>query len=70
MNKKFSEVVFTEKDRLGKDQKYFMNSKKANKYLKWNNKVNLDKGLEKVINWQLANKKVLNKLKIHYTHKA
>lgn len=70
MNKKFSEVVYTEKDRLGKDQKYFMNSKKANKYLKWNNKVNLDKGLEKVINWQLANKKVLNKLKIHYTHKA
>lgn len=70
MNKKFSEVVYLEKDRLGKDQKYFMDSKKANKYLKWKNKINLDKGLEKVINWQLANKKVLKKLKIQYTHKA
>ena len=47
-----------------------MDSKKANKYLKWKNKVNLDKGLEKVINWQLANKKVLKKLKIQYMHKA
>ncbi len=70
MNKKFSEVVYLERDRLGKDQKYFMNNKKAYKQLKWKNKINLDKGLEKVINWQVLNKKVLHKFKIHYRHKA
>ena len=70
MNKKFSEVIYLERDRLGKDQKYFMNNKKAYKQLKWKNKINLDKGLEKVINWQVLNKKVLHKLKIHYRHKA
>ena len=32
MNKKISDVVFFEKDRLGKDYKYFMNCEKAKKY--------------------------------------
>ena len=70
MNKTYSEVIFLEKDRPGKDQKYFMDSTKAKKYLKWKNKVTLNEGLEKVINWQLANKKVLKTLKIKYIHKA
>jgi len=70
MNKKLSEVVYNGKDRLGKDHKYFMSSTKANKYLKWKNKINLDKGLDKVISWHLLNKKILHKLKITYIHKA
>ena len=70
MNKKISEVVYNEKDRLGKDQKYFMNNTKAKKYLNWKNKINLNKGLDRVIDWQILNKKILYKLKTHYKHKA
>ena len=69
MNKKFSEVVYIEKDRPGKDQKYFMDNTKVKKYLNWKNRINLDKGLDKVISWQILNKKKLIHLKTHYTHK-
>jgi dTDP-glucose 4,6-dehydratase len=69
MNKKFSEVIYIEKDRPGKDQKYFMDNTKVKKYLNWKNKINLDKGLDKVISWQILNKKKLIYLKTYYTHK-
>ena len=57
MNKKFSDVIYVEKDRFGKDQKYLMDNTKAKKHLSWKNKISLDKGLDKVIAWQILNKK-------------
>ena len=69
MNKKFSEVIYIEKDRLGKDQKYLMDNTKAKKHLSWKNKINLDKGLDKVIAWQILNKKKLINSKTYYKHK-
>ena len=61
-------VVFT-KDRVGKDLRYMMNSKKANKNLGWRNKITLEKGLKTTIDWHVQNFKKLNKLNATYIHK-
>ena len=61
-------VVFT-KDRVGKDLRYMMDSKKANKVLGWRNKITLEKGLKTTIDWHVQNFKKLNKLSATYIHK-
>ena len=61
-------VVFT-KDRVGKDLRYMMDSKKANKALGWRNKVTLEKSLKTTIDWYIQNFKKLNKLSATYIHK-
>ena len=49
MNYPFNKLVYFSKDRLAKDQKYLLNSKKAQKYLSWKNLTTLDKGLDETI---------------------
>ncbi|MDC1176323.1 GDP-mannose 4,6-dehydratase [Candidatus Pelagibacter sp.] len=61
-------VVFS-KDRIGKDARYMMSSKKANKKLHWKSKISLEEGLKKTIQWHINNFKKLKKLKSNYIHK-
>jgi len=61
-------VVYT-KDRVGKDLRYMMSSKKANKDLGWKNKITLEEGLKTTIDWHIQNFKKLNKLNATYIHK-
>ena len=70
MKYNFSKLIYIEKDRVGKDFKYFMNSKKANRVLKWKNIITMDKGLDKTINWHLKNINNLKNKKMIYRHKV
>jgi dTDP-D-glucose 4,6-dehydratase len=61
--------VYFSKDRLAKDQKYLLNSKKAKKYLSWKNLITLDKGLDDTIIWYEKNKSSLKNKSFKYNHK-
>lgn len=61
-------VIFS-RDRVGKDLRYMMSNKKANKELGWRSKVTLENGLKETINWHINNFKKLNKINLNYVHK-
>ena len=61
-------IVFS-RDRIGKDLRYMMSNKKANKELGWHSKVTLENGLKKTIKWHINNFKKLDKLNSTYIHK-
>ena len=69
MNYDEKKLVVFSKDRVGKDLRYMMSSKKANKELGWQSKISLENGLKKTIKWHIRNYKKLNKLKKIYIHK-
>ncbi len=56
------------KDRVGKDQLYFLNSSKL-RNLGWKPHIDLNKGIDRVIRWIRVNKKKLTKHKLYYEHK-
>ena len=62
-------LISFSKDRIGKDLRYMMSSKKAYNELGWKSKITLEDGLKKTINWHIKNFKKLNKLKTAYVHK-
>jgi dTDP-glucose 4,6-dehydratase len=69
MNYPFNKLVYFSNDRLAKDQKYLLNSKKSLKYLNWKNLTSLNDGLDETIKWY---KKNILKLKFNsfkYNHK-
>ena len=68
MNKKISEVVYNEKDRLGKDQAYLLDSTKLRDELKWVDKISIDKGLEETLNWVDSNMEIIKDLPSNYKH--
>ena len=51
------------KDRPGHDLRYAINSNKLRKEIKWKPKININRGLEKTLNWYLDNQKYLSSLK-------
>ena len=65
----FAKLVYFSKDRLAKDQKYLLNSKKAQNYLYWKNQTTLDKGLNETIKWYKKNKSNLKFEIFKYKHK-
>lgn len=69
MNYRFDKLVYFSKDRLAKDQKYLLNSKKAQKYLSWKNLTTLNKGLNETIEWYKKNKLNLKLKSLKYSHK-
>lgn len=69
MNYPFTKLVYFSKDRLAKDQKYLLNSKKAQKYLSWKNLTTLRKGLDETIKWYKKNKSDLKIKTFKYNHK-
>ena len=69
MNYPFTSLVYFSKDRLAKDQKYLLNSKKAQKYLTWKNQITLKKGLYETIKWYKKNYSKLKYETFEYNHK-
>ena len=69
MNVNFNHIVENNAERKGKDYAYRLNSSKLKKQLKWKNKINLDVGLKKTINWININSKKLKNSSWEYSHK-
>lgn len=69
MNYDEKKLIVFSKDRIGKDLRYMMSSKKANKELGWRSKVTLENGLKKTIKWYMNNFIKLDKLNSTYIHK-
>ena len=69
LGQSFDKVVELVDDRPGKDQAYFLDSKKLRKKTGWHNKVSLDKGLEQTIKWFEQHKEQLKSFEENYVHK-
>jgi len=67
-NKKLIHIAKISKDRLGKDDLYFLNSNKLKK-LGWKPKISLENGINRVIGWISRNSSILKKEKVFYEHK-
>ena len=65
----FEDVVILGKERLGKDQAYFLDSTKLRKSLGWANTVSLEQGIEETISWVKDNLQFLRTQEIRYVHK-
>lgn len=62
----YKNIIIKQKDRPGKDKKYYLNSQKTQKELNWSSKVKFKKNIKKIISYYLLNKKKLSKYKIEY----
>ena len=69
MNYKFHNLVKISTERKGKDKYYYLSSKKIKRELKWRQKISLDRGLNRCIDWLENNKKFFNKTDLNYQHK-
>ena len=65
----FFDCVEISDERLGKDSSYQLESSKIKKELSWNDKINLDEGLDLCIQWVMSNIKVLKSAPSSYIHK-
>jgi dTDP-glucose 4,6-dehydratase len=57
------------KDRVGKDQRYFLSSSKIRSKLGWKDKIKLKDGIMQTINWINNNYDLLKNEKLEYVHK-
>lgn len=55
-------------DRIGKDNAYFLDSKKLRRELDWKDSILLDQGLDQTIEWIQRDWKVLSTFKTDYVH--
>ena len=69
MNLKLEDHLKFIPDRIGKDYKYIMDDTESKKYLKWDNKVSVDKGISQCIDWYQEFNTSLNISKSIYIHK-
>ena len=70
MSKNPSDFVFNTEERLGKDHSYTLDSEKIRKELGWKDNIDLDKGIERTIDWVESNLSILRKLPTNYIHKS
>jgi dTDP-glucose 4,6-dehydratase len=66
----FQEIVNIDEERLGKDQNYLLDSEKIRSIFNWEDKVNLDEGITKTLNWVKSNLVALKELPWEYQHKS
>ena len=69
LNVKFEEVTENVPGRLGLDDAYILDSSKAKREFGWYPKINLDEGLDEVIQWINANWSAINNEPLEYVHK-
>ena len=69
MNVNFEDLVEDDKERLGKDQSYLLDSCSLRKELNWTDSISLDHGLNDTINWIESNLITLSKMSWKYEHK-
>ncbi|OHU87567.1 MULTISPECIES: GDP-mannose 4,6-dehydratase [Pseudoalteromonas] len=70
LNVPFEQVCEVTEDRLGKDAAYLLDSQKVRNELSWKDKVSLENGVERTINWVKNNLDVLATQPNEYIHKA
>ena len=68
-NANFSELVEVSEDRLGKDQAYLLDSSKLRENFTWQDKINLEEGLNDTLSWVDNNIEILKSLPADYIHK-
>lgn len=66
----FGDAVEISPDRLGKDRAYLMDASKARTSLGWTDRVSLDAGIARTVNWIKSNIDELARLPWTYGHKA
>jgi len=69
LNVPFEDHVEFVGDRVGKDSAYHLDSKKIRSELGWQDKINLDQGLDDCISWVKLNLEVLKRQPFDYQHK-
>lgn len=69
MNLEFDDVVEIVDERLGQDAVYAIDSTKAKKHLGWKPNINIDEGLDQVIEWINRNWEIIIKQPLEYIHK-
>lgn len=69
MNYQFKDLIRNSSERKGKDKYYSLSSAKIKKQLNWQQKISLDNGIEKCINWIKKNKNYYKKNDLVYVHK-
>ena len=69
MNYDFKKLIKTSNDRKGKDKAYSLSNYKIKKEFKWKEKISLDKGLIRTINWMKINLKDFSIKDENYEHK-
>lgn len=70
MNVPFEKVCEVTDDRLGKDAAYLLDTKKIRTELSWEDKIELENGLQRTIDWVSSNLHTLSKQPLEYIHKA
>ena len=65
----FEKVVTYSDERLGKDQSYFLDSKKLRKEFCWDEEYKLDDGIQSTIKWVKENYNVIKNMSWNYIHK-
>ena len=62
-------LVNVNKERLGKDLNYLLDSQKIRKSFNWSEKISLNEGLDLTLNWIKSNLISLKNLPWEYKHK-
>jgi len=65
----FNHIVKIGKERLGKDQSYLLDSQSIRDEFEWEDKINIEKGLDDTFIWIKNNLSVLKNLNWNYKHK-
>ena len=68
-NRDFDEIVNVNKERLGKDLNYLLDSQKIRKSFNWREKISLEEGLDLTLDWIKSNLISLKNLPWEYKHK-
>ena len=69
-NKSYLDQITYVKDRPGHDRRYFINTKKINIELGWENSFTFEKGIEITINWYLNNLNWCEKILKKHSYKG
>jgi dTDP-glucose 4,6-dehydratase len=69
MTMPFEQLCEVADDRLGKDSAYLLDSSKVRSDLNWQDKISLEKGIERTIDWVKANFDQLASTPLDYIHK-
>ena len=65
----FDDIVVYTEDRLGKDQSYFLDSKKLRSQFEWVEEYSLESGINLTLNWIKRNYDQIKKMSWEYNHK-
>ena len=68
-NTNFTDLVEVSDDRLGKDQAYLLDSSKLRNNFTWQDKINIEQGLQDTLTWIDGNMDKLRSLPADYIHK-